>query len=692
MSSGKTRYGRRTECPCHRKKMRFYPIVNESKTPTGGGKCWSTACGQRFFPPPRPAGDLKSNNNSTISRREHIYHNANGLPHMCVTIFKRSDGEKRVLTYRWDGSQWQIGVEGVDRLLYKMPQVIERVAQGGTICICEGEKDCDSAESIGITATCNPFGATKWKDEMSQVLAGARVTIIPDLDGPGWEHAKVVERSLREAGVATIGILDLRTLMPDLPETSDLSDYLHYGGDPEKLRAAIEAVLADEVEEQEATLQLPHINWELLPEPLAQITKPVENELHRLALLMASVTTLGSIMTTVTTPYAGKRYWPTLYYFLCGPPGSGKSCIEPALYLVEDIDREIRQGSKLKFDEFRRKQQALSRANGESEESPPEKPERKLLIVPADSTAPVLVRAICNNESVLVFDTEADSLQNALRTETGDASSALRKAWHGERVDQARVGDDLHVSTDHPRLSMVLSGTPDQILGLIKHVASGLASRFRFTMLPRQRTFANPFRLGSQDVRSIAHKLKMSIRNLWSYMKPYDQQIEFSVVLTDEQQQQLISQLKPLYEDVIEDVDAGTTLRTGIVIVRIATVLTVLRHWFGNGSLKHEMIVTDIDFQTALELSEFLRLHTEYVVQSLKQQSTDPVLRPISNNKHKWLDELPYEFTTIEAVNIGNRYSIGKSTVYAMLKLEKYFQKIRHGHYIKKDIITTKGP
>jgi hypothetical protein len=611
---------------------------------------------------------------------------------MRFTVIKRLIGKKKVFVEHWDGSQWQRGVNGIDRILYKLPQVVERVYQGGIICICEGEKDCDRAESIGITATCSPFGATNWKDEMSQVLVGARVTIIPDLDEPGRKHAEQVEHSLRDAGVTAVGILDLRTLMPDLPEKGDLSDYLDRRGNPNALRLAIETSCKEVDEVEEPTPRLPTINWSALPEPLAQITGPVENELHRIALLTACMVTAGSIMPNVTTKYFGKQYSPGLYFFLCGPPGAGKSFIEPAMYLVEEIEREIYLETKRKLDEYKRKMSAYNRSKGKTNDPAPKEPDRKMLLIPADSTAPVIVRAICNNRSVLLFDTEADSLQNALRTETGDASPALRKAWHGERVAQARVGDNLLVSTDNPSVAMVLSGTPDQILVLIKHVDSGLASRFRFMMLKPQRKFSDPFTEDYEKVHDISREHRMHMRNLWAFIKSSAPESGFTVVLNGAQKKQIVDNLKPLYEDPIEDADAGTTLRSGIVIVRFATILTVLRNWYEQGTLECRMTVTDEDFTTALVVSEFLRQHTDAVIKSLRQHSSKQVLRPATNKNRKWLDALPTSFSTKEAIEIGKANNLSRASVFEMLKHEGRFRKDGHGLYSKKIPTLHKGP
>lgn len=240
MKHRKSKFGKKQLCPCPLQKKKYSPLLDDQGRPTDGGKCFSSACNQRFFPPTKRTTDTALVAKHSVQRREHIYHTATGDSYMRIVVQKHTDGSKEVFAERWEGGSWQKGVGGIERLPYKLPQVLERMAQGGTICICEGEKDCDNADSIGITATCNPFGAEKWTDEMSVFLTGARVVIIPDLDEPGWCHARVVEKSLLDAGVASVGTLDLRTLMPDLPNKGDLSDYLDRGGDPELLRSAIE--------------------------------------------------------------------------------------------------------------------------------------------------------------------------------------------------------------------------------------------------------------------------------------------------------------------------------------------------------------------------------------------------------------------------------------------------------------------
>jgi hypothetical protein len=126
------------------------------------------------------------------------------------------------------------------RVLYRLPELLSAVGRGETVYIVEGEKDVEALAALGLTATCNPQGAGKWRAEFSEALRGARVRIIPDRDGPGEAHAAAVAASL--AGVAA-AVSVLR-----LPEGKDVSEFLEarraagLGG--EALRAELESLPA----------------------------------------------------------------------------------------------------------------------------------------------------------------------------------------------------------------------------------------------------------------------------------------------------------------------------------------------------------------------------------------------------------------------------------------------------------------
>ena len=121
-------------------------------------------------------------------------------------------------------------IKGVRLVPYRLPELIEDLAQDRTVFLVEGEKDVDRLRKLGIPATCNPAGAGKWRDEFSPTLDGADVVILPDNDDAGREHADKVARSI-SSHAARIRVVAL----PDLPRKGDVSDWLTAGGTVEAL-------------------------------------------------------------------------------------------------------------------------------------------------------------------------------------------------------------------------------------------------------------------------------------------------------------------------------------------------------------------------------------------------------------------------------------------------------------------------
>lgn len=129
---------------------------------------------------------------------------------------------------------WDYHLNGVRRVLYRLPDVLQGVREGRWIVNVEGEKDADRLASLGFVATCSPMGAGKWQDEFSECLRDAKVAIIPDNDTPGRKHAEQVARSVSPV-VAKVVVLEL----DGLPDKGDVSDWLDRGGTDKELKARI---------------------------------------------------------------------------------------------------------------------------------------------------------------------------------------------------------------------------------------------------------------------------------------------------------------------------------------------------------------------------------------------------------------------------------------------------------------------
>ena len=92
-----------------------------------------------------------------------------------------------------------LNLNGVRRVPYRLPELIETIALGYFVIVVEGEKDVDALrnDKIGLDATTCPGGAGKWRDEYGQHFGDASVVIIPDNDEAGRNHAREVAASLQ---------------------------------------------------------------------------------------------------------------------------------------------------------------------------------------------------------------------------------------------------------------------------------------------------------------------------------------------------------------------------------------------------------------------------------------------------------------------------------------------------------------
>lgn len=226
----------KTICP-HCQGKSYVKLTSHST----GGKCHK--CGVFDKPgnsspftfkdvPPTP----NEQTNIPVERREHIYHTVDGEPLLKVKVLKFSNGDKSCPQFRWNGKEWKPGgLASKDLTLYDAPilkllQAAPQAQKDSTsVYIVEGEKDCEALKTAGKIATCNPMGAGKWMPHYNELLRGLNVVILPDNDKPGREHGAKVFQTLQRIA-ASVKIVNLWELMPDLMEKGDVSDFIAAGG------------------------------------------------------------------------------------------------------------------------------------------------------------------------------------------------------------------------------------------------------------------------------------------------------------------------------------------------------------------------------------------------------------------------------------------------------------------------------
>ncbi|MFE9323537.1 toprim domain-containing protein [Nocardia sp. NPDC052278] len=127
---------------------------------------------------------------------------------------------------RWTGTEWEKG--GFAPIPWKLADIREALDTGREIYVCEGEKDVQAANRVGMIATCNAMGAGSWTPEHAKWLRGAgRVIVVADRDRPGYLHAAKVADTLADR-VGEVRVVQAR-------DGKDLSDHFAAGYHLEEL-------------------------------------------------------------------------------------------------------------------------------------------------------------------------------------------------------------------------------------------------------------------------------------------------------------------------------------------------------------------------------------------------------------------------------------------------------------------------
>ena len=165
------------------------------------------------------------------------YHDAAGKVLFEVVRFDPKDfRQRRPDATALDGWTWN--TKGVEKVLFRLPEILAAIASGKFIFVTEGEKDALAMAECGFQATCNPGGAGKWQDNYTETLRGATVAIIADKDAPGRAHAALVASKLN--GVSkSVRVLELPDV--DGKAVKDAFDFFTAGGDAGQIGELVDA-------------------------------------------------------------------------------------------------------------------------------------------------------------------------------------------------------------------------------------------------------------------------------------------------------------------------------------------------------------------------------------------------------------------------------------------------------------------
>ena len=345
--------------------------------------------------------------------------------------------------------------------------------------------------------------------------------------------------------------------------------------------------------------------------------------------LIGSIVTLSSVLLPFRTIFHGRTIFPNMFLFVPGPAGSGKGRLDFCYRLVRPIHNDKRELWQLQQEEYKQeldRYRALSKKEKANTTSPV-KPPITLLRIPANSSATSFAEAMADNGNMLMFETEGDTVVNTFKSDYGNYSDNFRKAFAHEEFGYLRRGNDSEEKEVHnPRLSVVLSGTPEQVKSLIPNAENGLLSRFIFYTLsatdewldgfsgydadnPLEKVFDD---LGNEVERYYQH-LK-NIQEVW-FTLSFVQQQKFNDYFAEEKQR-----MKALNGDLYN----ASTHRLSWALLRISMILTALR-CMDTGKVPEKVECSDIDFDIALSIIRTVSHHNDYIFNVLNEGVTEEV-------------------------------------------------------------------
>lgn len=438
------------------------------------------------------------------------------------------------------------------------------------------------------------------------------------------------------------------------------------------------------------TPTIPQEVYDSLPVVFQKGIEHIKGEREKDVFLTGAFSIISGCLPEVKGLYHGKEVYPNLFSFILAPPASGKGTLTFAKMLADKYHDEVIALSNTSQEDYKQELEAFKHAKkyikkGEQIPPPPEEPPFKVVFIPANTSNAKIIKHLEDNEGLgIICETEADTLGQVFKNDWGSYSDLLRKAYHHEKISISRKTNNEYFEINKPRLAVVLSGTPNQILNIIDSAEDGLFSRFLFYVFSSEPKWMDP------SPKSNPVNLTEHFNSLSKYVNEMVKFLDNSptyITLSDEQWQRF----NPLFDEYLFRIynlvseDATSIIkRLGLIVYRFCMIFTALRK-YEHKMNKQNLECLDEDFNNAIALADIYLEHSLIVYNSLPNNTSEISFKQ-SSPIIEFYKQLPKEFQRKEAVKIGKKINICERTVDSHLsKLETsgYLSKPKAGYYVK---------
>lgn len=439
------------------------------------------------------------------------------------------------------------------------------------------------------------------------------------------------------------------------------------------------------------------INLEDLPPIVhdAALTQPDAE--GRDKMILGTLDCLSGAVPNLYGVYDNRRVYAPFYSIISAPPASDKGQLTACRQLLVPIQRKLDQENQKAQDDYQQQLAEYAALDKKSRAATPEpkEPPYRSVFIPANSSATATYQALSDNHGWgVIFETEADTMTQALKSDYGDYSDGLRKAFHHEPITYNRRKEQERVNIYCPRLAVMLTCTPGQIPSLLPSCENGLGSRFIFYNLRRKLYWRNVFekhdKTLDEQMMELGERYLKIYNNLCQYQ---DHPLEF--LLSQEQQVDFNRFFEGLQLEQVgfhgDDLIAFVR-RLGLVCFRLAMMLTLLRHETFEpmfNPLSQSIVCTDLDFRTAMTIANCLVNHTAYVYTNLvpHDDKAQTAVQGMTAAEKRFFDSLGADFTTVSAkesaLAIGLPWKTAERYLGNFISRYKVAHRIKNGQYKK---------
>lgn len=436
------------------------------------------------------------------------------------------------------------------------------------------------------------------------------------------------------------------------------------------------------------------------PELLRRAAETQESNEDKDKIILGTLVTTSGEMPNVRGLYGDKRLYSPLYIIFGAPSGvAEKGIISDCRQWLMPIEYDLHHLYEQQLAEYEQQQAQYDalKPKERGQQQKPREPVRHTVFIPANSSATNTYQNLSDNGGAgIIFETEADTLTQALKQDYGNYSDGLRKAFHHETISYGRRTEKEYVYVEKPRLAVLLTCTPGQIPLLLPsgNVENGLANRFVFYLMRGNKGWKDPWASQGEPLENRLFAIGKEYQKLYNeLLKRSGNPLEFT--LTQEQRAEFNDFFAPLYHEQIahhgESIDAFI-FRLGATTFRLAMVLTVLRCHEQPEGLAPEsnvLVCRNEDFHTAKTIANTLINHTAYVYDNLLDHADtiNPQIAVMLPQEQQLYGVLDDKFTTQDYLAKAKELGIPESTAerYIGKFCTKYMvaKRIKNGLYQK---------